>query len=98
MELHWLIKSIDSTSRLRRWSSVVSTILLRRTCHHRYIVVQTYYWTLDVGLGHQLADTDILLVPRLLLVIARFRSLDQYHEHMKQFTSVSTLSTVSAVI
>jgi len=42
------------TTRLRRWSSVVSMTLLRRTCHHRYIVSQT--WPLDVGLGHRLTQ------------------------------------------
>jgi len=54
-------------------SSVVSMILLRRTCHH-HIALRT--WTPDVGLGHQLTPTSCWYRGPgwLTLAIARFRS------------------------
>jgi len=84
------VRSIESTSRLRRWSSVVSMILLRRTCHHRLIVSQT--WILDVGLGHQLWHRYPFSTA--VRIGYRWRSLVSGHwtTNMEQFTSINTLS------
>jgi len=78
--------SRSRTSKLRRWSSVVSMTL------------QT--WTLDVGLAiRSLADTDILLVPRSWLVTVGDRSFPvSWTTNMEQFTIVNTFSTIYAVI
>jgi len=57
MELHWLsaVDRVDFKVATLVFRSLM--ILLLRTCHHRYIVSQT--WTLDVGLGHRLTQISI---------------------------------------
>jgi len=45
---------VNPASTVRDLGIYIDADLSERTCHHRYIVSQT--WTLDVGLGHWLTQ------------------------------------------